>query len=66
MLEDPVTHDIQTIFKEPGATLHPIPVDEQGMMTELIPKDAKPRYVFVTPSHQFPLGERCRFSAASS
>jgi GntR family transcriptional regulator/MocR family aminotransferase len=56
MIEDPITHEIQTIFSSTGAVLHPIPVDEQGMKTDLIPPNKKPRFIFVTPSHQFPLG----------
>ncbi|SUV09006.1 GntR family transcriptional regulator [Cytobacillus firmus] len=56
MIEDPITHEIQTIFTSPGSTLYPIPVDEQGMRTDLIPLDKKPSFIFVTPSHQFPLG----------
>ncbi|MBD1381491.1 MocR-like pyridoxine biosynthesis transcription factor PdxR [Metabacillus arenae] len=57
MIEDPITHEIQTIFTSPGSTLYPIPVDEQGMKTDLIPPNKKPKFIFVTPSHQFPLGE---------
>lgn len=38
MIEDPITHEIQTIFSSTGAMLHPIPVDEHGMKTDLIPK----------------------------
>ncbi|TCK92576.1 GntR family transcriptional regulator [Natranaerovirga hydrolytica] len=56
IIEDPITHEIQTIFTSTGAVLHPIPVDEQGLRTELIPPNKKPSFVFVTPSHQFPLG----------
>ncbi|MFB6468442.1 PLP-dependent aminotransferase family protein [Cytobacillus sp. Hz8] len=56
MIEDPITHEIQTIFTSTGASLFPIPVDEQGMKTELIPLNRKPSFIFVTPSHQFPLG----------
>lgn len=56
IIEDPITHDIQTIFTSTGATLCPIPVDEQGMRTDLLSKDKIPRFIFVTPSHQFPLG----------
>ncbi|MDE3841131.1 GntR family transcriptional regulator (plasmid) [Bacillus methanolicus] len=56
MIEDPITHEIQTIFSSTGAMLHPIPVDEHGMKTDLIPPNKKPRFIFVTPSHQFPLG----------
>lgn len=56
MIEDPITHEIQTIFTSPGSSLYPIPVDEQGMRTDLIPPNKKPSFIFVTPSHQFPLG----------
>lgn len=56
IIEDPITREIQTIFTSPGASLYPIPVDEQGMKTELIPLNRKPSFIFVTPSHQFPLG----------
>ncbi|EIJ81732.1 transcriptional regulator, GntR family with aminotransferase domain protein [Bacillus methanolicus PB1] len=56
IIEDPITHEIQTIFSSPGSVLHPIPVDEQGMRTDMIPQNKKPRFIFVTPSHQFPLG----------
>ncbi|MEJ8547273.1 PLP-dependent aminotransferase family protein [Brevibacillus borstelensis] len=56
VLEDPITRDIQTIFAQTGAALLPVPVDKHGMMTDLLPADAQPRFVLVTPSHQFPLG----------
>ncbi|MBO8172885.1 MAG: PLP-dependent aminotransferase family protein [Bacillaceae bacterium] len=56
VMEDPVTHEIQSIFSSPGAELCPVPVDEHGMKTDLIPQDIKPKFMFVTPSHQFPLG----------
>lgn len=56
IIEDPITHEIQTIFTSPGSMLYPVPVDEQGIKTELIPLDKKPSFIFVTPSHQFPLG----------
>ena len=56
IIEDPVTYDVQAIFSSPGTSLYPIPVDEHGMRTDLIPADKEPSFVFVTPSHQFPLG----------
>ena len=56
IIEDPITHEIQTIFSSTGASLCPIPVDEHGMKTDLIPLDKKPSFIFVTPSHQFPIG----------
>ena len=56
IIEDPITNEIQTIFTSTGATLSPIPVDEQGIRTDLLPSKKKPKFIFVTPSHQFPLG----------
>lgn len=56
IMEDPITNDIQTIFKTTGAQLYPIPVDEYGMKTSCLPLNKDPRFVFVTPSHQFPIG----------
>ncbi|WP_409367254.1 PLP-dependent aminotransferase family protein [Lysinibacillus sp. 38-6] len=56
IMEDPITNDIQTIFKSSGATIHSIPVDQSGMQTSLLPQDQQPKFVFITPSHQFPLG----------
>ncbi|MGG3889664.1 PLP-dependent aminotransferase family protein [Metabacillus fastidiosus] len=55
-MEDPITNDIQTIFKTSGSSLYPIPVDEYGMKTSLLPVNKNPKFVFITPSHQFPLG----------
>ncbi|KOS63203.1 PLP-dependent aminotransferase family protein [Lysinibacillus agricola] len=56
IMEDPITNDIQTIFKSSGASIYPIPVDEYGIKTALIPENLHPKFVFLTPSHQFPLG----------
>jgi GntR family transcriptional regulator/MocR family aminotransferase len=56
IIEDPITHEIQTIFQSQGASLYPVPVDQDGMMTNKLPLNRKPSFIFVTPSHQFPLG----------
>lgn len=56
VIEDPITTDIQTIFQATGASLYPISVDEKGMKTVLLPHHLDPKFVFITPSHQFPLG----------
>ncbi|MED0716175.1 MocR-like pyridoxine biosynthesis transcription factor PdxR [Aeribacillus composti] len=56
IVEDPITKEIQTIFSLSGAVICPVPVDEQGMKMDLLPSDRKPSFIFVTPSHQFPLG----------
>jgi len=56
IMEDPITKDIQTIFTSSGASIYSIPVDQSGMMTSLLPQDQQPKFIFITPSHQFPLG----------
>lgn len=56
LIEDPITKDIQTILKKTGALLYPIPVDTNGIKTSLLPTNKKPKFIFFTPSHQFPLG----------
>ena len=56
IMEDPITIDIQMIFESAGALIHPIPVDRSGMETAFLPKHKHPSFVYVTPSHQFPLG----------
>lgn len=58
LIEDPITHDIQTIFRAAGASLYPVPVDASGLQVDQLPDPAAchPSFVFVTPSHQFPLG----------
>lgn len=39
-----------------GVKLNPIPVDEQGLVCDLLPRDRARRLAYVTPSHQVPLG----------
>ncbi|WP_203364649.1 PLP-dependent aminotransferase family protein [Bacillus sp. REN10] len=56
IMEDPITIDIQMIFKSAGACIYPISVDKDGMKTSFLPLDKKPKFIYVPPSHQFPLG----------
>lgn len=56
VIEDPVTHEIPNIFSPSGCSIVPVPVDEYGMRTDQLPSHTKPGIVFVTPSHQFPIG----------
>lgn len=56
VLEDPITLDIQHIVAQHGGVIHPVPVDDCGMITEGLPQSFSPAFVYVTPSHQFPLG----------
>ncbi|QOX62093.1 PLP-dependent aminotransferase family protein [Anoxybacterium hadale] len=56
LTEDPCHSGMRRAFQNRGCRLHPIPVDEQGMRTELLPLGAQIRGIYVTPSHQFPMG----------
>jgi GntR family transcriptional regulator / MocR family aminotransferase len=53
-VEDPVFTPVRDAFAAAGARLLAIPVDREGLIVEQIPASA--RVVFVSPSHQFPLG----------
>jgi GntR family transcriptional regulator / MocR family aminotransferase len=55
-VEDPVTEEMRTIFSYAGAEIIPIPVDEKGIKPEFLSEENPPRFIFVIPSHQFPLG----------
>lgn len=55
-VEDPVTDEMRTIFSYAGAELCPVRVDDKGILPEMLPVERTPSFVFVIPSHQFPLG----------
>lgn len=55
-LEDPGFHQARRAFALAGATVVPRPVDDEGIVIARSPKAAIPKIIFVTPSHQFPLG----------
>ncbi|MBP3039117.1 PLP-dependent aminotransferase family protein [Bacillaceae bacterium Marseille-Q3522] len=55
-VEDPVTDEMRTIFSYAGAEVRPIKTDSWGIVPEKLPQKEKPGFVFVIPSHQFPLG----------
>ena len=44
----------KALFKTLGALVTGVPVDSEGLVVESLPAEAK--VVYVTPSHQFPLG----------
>ncbi|GAM10896.1 putative HTH-type transcriptional regulator YhdI [Geobacter sp. OR-1] len=56
ILEDPITRDIQLIVKGEGGVIHPVTADDSGLVVEELPSGISPAFVYVTPSHQFPLG----------
>lgn len=53
-VEDPGYPPVRAAFAAAGAMMAPVPVDDEGVIVERIPAAA--RIVYVTPSHQFPLG----------
>ena len=56
-MEEPGYPGARQAFMTAGAQLLPAPVDHQGMnVAEIIRRDRGARAVYVTPSHQYPLG----------
>jgi GntR family transcriptional regulator/MocR family aminotransferase len=53
-VEEPGYPPVRQLFESCGAGVAAVPVDEAGLKVEALPHDA--RLVYVTPSHQFPLG----------
>ncbi|MFF7709824.1 aminotransferase class I/II-fold pyridoxal phosphate-dependent enzyme [Pseudomonas sp. NPDC007930] len=53
-MEDPGYTPARLLFESLGASVVGVPVDAEGLCTEQVPEDA--RLVYVTPSHQMPLG----------
>jgi GntR family transcriptional regulator/MocR family aminotransferase len=53
-MEDPGYPPARLLFMAQGAQVTGVPVDAEGMRVELIPEGT--RLIYVTPSHQFPLG----------
>ena len=53
-VEDPGYTPLRAAFAAAGAKVVPVPVDDEGIVVEQIPAEA--RVIYVTPSHQFPLG----------
>lgn len=54
-LEDPGYAAAAALFRSYGASLHPLPVDAEGVSADAI-GSVRPRLIYVTPSHQFPTG----------
>lgn len=53
-IENPGYARVRLLYETYGARIAPVPVDEEGLVVEALP--ARARLVYVTPSHQFPLG----------
>ncbi|RQP23418.1 MocR-like pyridoxine biosynthesis transcription factor PdxR [Piscinibacter terrae] len=53
-VEDPGYPPMRVAFAAAGASVVPVPIDEEGLRVDAIPRDA--RVVCLCPSHQFPIG----------
>lgn len=56
MMEDPCHTGMLRTFMNKGCSIIPIPVDRQGMQTDDLTNHQNISAIYVTPSHQFPLG----------
>jgi len=55
-IEDPGFYQARRTFGFAGATIVPRPVDHEGITIARPSKQRSPKIIYVTPSHQFPLG----------
>src|SRR2546426_5209653 len=55
-IEDPGFYQARRAFGFAGATVVPRPVDREGITIVRPSKQPSPKIIYVTPSHQFPLG----------
>lgn len=56
LMEDPCHLGMLGTFLNKGCPIVPIPVDDEGMQTDYLSKCGSTGAIYVTPSHQFPLG----------
>lgn len=56
VVENPGYLAARQVFEAVGATRHPIPVDQDGLRTDMLEPISDARLAYVTPSHQYPLG----------
>jgi GntR family transcriptional regulator/MocR family aminotransferase len=62
-IEDPGFSGARAAFRTVGAQLIPVPIDCEGMNVAAgIERHANPRLIYVTPSHQYPLGSTLTLS----
>ncbi|MEY2497681.1 MAG: GntR family transcriptional regulator / MocR family aminotransferase [Verrucomicrobiota bacterium] len=55
-IEDPGFKQARRVFNFVGAKVIPRPIDQEGIVIGPVTDQSAPKIVFVTPSHQFPLG----------
>ncbi len=58
IVEDPCVAGVLDMLRYVGYELHPVQVDSRGIAVDVLPNGA--RLIYLTPSHQFPLGSILR------
>ncbi|MGM9580238.1 MAG: PLP-dependent aminotransferase family protein [Anaerovibrio sp.] len=56
LLEEPTHKGLREVIRMAGCRVEGIPVDEHGMCTSNLPDSEDIGFIYVTPSHQYPLG----------
>ncbi len=56
MLEDPCHKGLYDTLIAGNCQIVPVPADDHGMRTDLLTGQERAQMIYVTPSHQFPLG----------
>lgn len=58
LIEDPCYPEARDVFSSVGAKIIPVPVDEEGLDLTAVAEESRTmaRLIYVTPSHQYPLG----------
>jgi GntR family transcriptional regulator/MocR family aminotransferase len=60
-IEDPCYQQTQRVLTLADARIVPKPLDDQGIVIARSPREPFPKLIYVTPSHQFPLGVTMSF-----
>jgi len=55
-IEDPCYQQTRRVLALAGIKIIPKPLDNEGIVIARSPRETLPRIIYVTPSHQFPLG----------
>lgn len=56
IVEDPIHYGLLNVISNYGYSISPVEVDNKGIRADEIKTSNKVGFVYVTPSHQFPLG----------
>ncbi|MGB9475112.1 MAG: PLP-dependent aminotransferase family protein [Candidatus Udaeobacter sp.] len=60
-IEDPCYQQTRRVLTLAGARIVPKPLDDHGIVLARSPREPFPKLIYITPSHQFPLGMTMSF-----